>query len=744
MILWPDSNLPPQSQDWGEKVEKEINRIDKKPSGGGGTDGSGEGTPGPQGPQGPAGPAGLTGPRGDEGPQGEPGLDGSDGAQGAQGEPGEPGPQGEQGIQGEVGPQGIQGEQGVQGEIGPKGDTGDQGPQGIQGEQGLQGDAGPKGDTGDQGPQGEQGLKGDTGDTGPAGAKGDTGDTGAQGSNGFSAYQVAQIEGFTGTEAEWLASLVGPQGDVGPQGEPGPQGETGLTGDTGPAGADGADALWNFTGPWVNKVDYNPGDVVEFAGSSYYAPTGIFSSYSPPENGWELVASKGDQGDAGATGEPGPQGEQGIQGETGPTGPAGETGPKGDKGDKGDTGSTGAGGALGYYGSFYDMTDQPLASIAVAQPIAIGTIAEGNGITIENSDEVTFEYEGTYSLTFSAQITNYANSVQKAVFWVKKNGVDYPDSATEMDLQPRKGSGNPNRQVITINYVATAEAGDYVQVFWAGGSTQLTVESLPAGTSPVYPAIPSIILTAVQVMYTQVGPQGLKGDTGDTGPTGPQGPTGATGATGPSGVVSVTAPITNTGTSTSAVIGIQANRIIPAGGTTGQVLSKNSGTDFDTTWAAPAGMVLVRAQTIGTAVTSVTVNDAFNSTYDNYKIIMSGGVGSAGLALRLQLGASTTGYYYGRTIVTYSNAALTAAAGNNTTQFDFVGTINLDSMLINAEIGSPFLNRWTSIFSSRAVAGSADTLSGIHQVASSYSSFTITPNGGNLTGGTIYVYGYKK
>jgi hypothetical protein len=32
------------------------------------------------------------------------------------------------------------------------------------------------------------------------------------------------------------------------------------------------------------------------------------------------------------------------------------------------------------------------------------------------------------------------------------------------------------------------------------------VESLPAGTSPVYPAIPSIILTAVQVMYTQVAP----------------------------------------------------------------------------------------------------------------------------------------------------------------------------------------------------------------------------------------------
>jgi hypothetical protein len=63
---------------------------------------------------------------------------------------------------------------------------------------------------------------------------------------------------------------------------------------------------------------------------------------------------------------------------------------------------------------------------------------------------------------------------------------------------------------------------------------------------------------------------------------------------------------------------------------------------------------------------------------------------------------------------------------------------------MNAEIGSPFLNRWTSIFSFRGVAGTSDMLSGVHQVASSYSSFTITPNGGNITGGTIYVYGYRK
>jgi hypothetical protein len=52
------------------------------------------------------------------------------------------------------------------------------------------------------------------------------------------------------------------------------------------------------------------------------------------------------------------------------------------------------------------------------------------------------------------------------------------------------------------------------------------------------------------------GIQGVKGDTGATGAKGDKGDTGDTGPQGPSGVIAVTAPITNSGTSTSANIGI--------------------------------------------------------------------------------------------------------------------------------------------------------------------------------------------
>lgn len=62
-----------------------------------------------------------------------------------------------------------------------------------------------------------------------------------------------------------------------------------------------------------------------------------------------------------------------------------------------------------------------------------------------------------------------------------------------------------------------------------------------------------------QVVVSSVGVQGAKGDTGATGATG------ATGDQGPSGVIAVTAPITNSGTSTSANIGVSAGSTSTAG-----------------------------------------------------------------------------------------------------------------------------------------------------------------------------------
>lgn len=65
--------------------------------------------------------------------------------------------------------------------------------------------------------------------------------SGLQGARGYSNFELAQQNGFAGTVAEWLKTLVGPAGATvyGSDGARGPVGATGPVGPVGPAGADG-------------------------------------------------------------------------------------------------------------------------------------------------------------------------------------------------------------------------------------------------------------------------------------------------------------------------------------------------------------------------------------------------------------------------------------------------------------------------------------------------------------------------
>lgn len=192
--------------------------------------------PGPQGPKGDKGDQGEVGPTGPEGPIGPTGPEG---------------PKGDKGDKGDTGPEGqipftvpFEAGDGIIMELDSDGenvkviisvdsDSLPEGPQGEQGPQGPQGIQGPQGEIGPTGPQGIQGIQGIPGPTGPTGPKGDKGEDGVIGHDGASAYEIWLEEGHSGTEEDFLASLVGPTGPVGPRGETGPQGPKGDTGEWG-------------------------------------------------------------------------------------------------------------------------------------------------------------------------------------------------------------------------------------------------------------------------------------------------------------------------------------------------------------------------------------------------------------------------------------------------------------------------------------------------------------------------------
>jgi len=155
-----------------------------------------------------------------------------------------------------------------------------------------------------------------------------------------------------------------------------------------------------------------------------------------------------------------------------------------------------------------------------------------------------------------------------------------------------------------------------------------------------------------------------------------------------------------------------------------------------------SGLQLIKKQTIGSAVSSVTVTGAFSATYDNYKIIVSGGSGSAVAYSTLILGSTTTGYYYGYVGFSYANTA-SSVGGSNQASFPFsVFTDGASGMNGSIELLSPFATRQTFFNSSCATNSQGISGQGVLTGSTSYTAFTLTPTSGTLTGGTIYVYGY--
>ena len=179
--------------------------------------------------------------------------------------------------------------------------------------------------------------------------------------------------------------------------------------------------------------------------------------------------------------------------------------------------------------------------------------------------------------------------------------------------------------------------------------------------------------------------------------------------------------------------------------TTGEVLTASD----TNTYLANAGLVFVKSQTVGTGVSSVQVTSAFSTDYDNYKIIYTGGVASASADLRLSLGASATGYYGGLIYNRPNNLTPSGVANNNNTFWQYgAGLSSTTNVVVSFELYQPFLALRTGLFTQvihiDGAGAALGTFVGFHDVATSYTSFTITPSAGTLTGGTITVYGYRK
>lgn len=183
-------------------------------------------------------------------------------------------------------------------------------------------------------------------------------------------------------------------------------------------------------------------------------------------------------------------------------------------------------------------------------------------------------------------------------------------------------------------------------------------------------------------------------------------------------------------------------------GTNGQVLTADSTAATGLAWASSSsGLTLIKAQTIGTAVSSVNVTGAFSSTYDNYRIIVTGGVASTTSQLSLTLGATATGYYTFGIYGAFNSSTVTGQNTANTPQWGGCGGGTTNSLNADIILQAPNLAKNTMVranWGQTSTTGQVQsTLNGYLANTTQYTDFTLTPNTGTLTGGTIRVYGFQ-
>jgi hypothetical protein len=458
------------------------------------------------------------------------------GEQGIRGERGERGEKGERGETGWNGWPGDKGEQGVQGEKGDKGDKGDTGEQGIQG---IQGPKGNKGDTGERGEKGEKGDRGERGEVGPRGEKGEKGAKGDRGEPGIPGNEGrAGKDGKNGKDGKdgkagktGEKGLKGDKGDKGDRGEKGEQGDSGLLSAKFPLVYDAEEKSVAIDEARLDKIlkKILGGGKVSAADMGWLASTGGGGKVAVYHDGVKItpdVRGLNFTGDGVASvSKVGGKVTINIAGGggVGPTGP---------------TGATGAGGALGYWGSFWSTQDQVATFADTEYQITLNnTDPDSNGVSISNSSRINFAHSGVYSIIYSVQFVNTGNQIEDVDIWLKKNGSNVADTDSRWSVVASH-AGVDGHAIGSVNYMLEVNAGDYLELAWKTTHADLSIQYLPA--SAPAPAVPSVILTAQQVMYTQVGPTGSTGPTGPTGSQGSTGATGATGATGPAGPQGVT------------------------------------------------------------------------------------------------------------------------------------------------------------------------------------------------------------
>jgi len=155
-----------------------------------------------------------------------------------------------------------------------------------------------------------------------------------------------------------------------------------------------------------------------------------------------------------------------------------------------------------------------------------------------------------------------------------------------------------------------------------------------------------------------------------------------------------------------------------------------------------------------TGASSVSLNDVFSTTYDNYKVVIRLTAASADLNVNFRFrvsGADNSTSNYNK-VGWYVGSDSSSGTGNSLSQTSFpfgsmdttAPTYNLHDILISLPFNTDY-TQFQDLYGSKNQTGIhfAEYSSNWFNATTSFTGFTIIASTGNITG-TVSVYGYKK
>ena len=164
-------------------------------------------------------------------------------------------------------------------------------------------------------------------------------------------------------------------------------------------------------------------------------------------------------------------------------------------------------GQLGTSTSAHSAGANATEAQGTGSPTAIGILRYTNtvfnvGVSISGTDnsKIVIANPGIYNVQFSAQGVNYTTAQDNLTIWLVQNGSAVVASAGIVTVSQQKNANTAGATIASWNYLfQTVSANETISFNFSSDSGNTMIATYPAGTSPVHPISPGVILTVNQV-----------------------------------------------------------------------------------------------------------------------------------------------------------------------------------------------------------------------------------------------------